>query len=140
MLALRLHLVKLSKKLVHFFSLHIVLTKLVLEHHERLLEVLYARVEVSGLETDQPKRQVALGGNNIVWPKFVFKEVLNFRNVLNGFMVVILIYGLVCHSSEPIFFCYVFLPNLNDFREEAPGLLDRLFVSEKLTHVIVRAA
>ena len=104
------------------------------------MEVLHTRVEVSSLEADQPERQVALGSDDIVRPKFVFKEILNFRNVLDGFVVVVLVYGLVCHSSEPIFFCYVFLPNLNDFGEEAPGLLDRLFVSEKLTHVVVRAA
>jgi hypothetical protein len=124
MLTLGLHLVKVAKKLVYFFGLHIVLAKLVLEHHERLLEVLNTRVEVASLEADQPKSQVTLCGNNVVWAEFIFKEVLNFRNVLDCFHVVVLVYWLIGGVPIQISFCYVFLPNLNDLREEAPSLLD----------------
>lgn len=140
MLALRLHLVKVAEKVVHFFRLHIVLTKLILENHQRFLEVLDARVEVSCFEADQTKGQVTLGCDNVVRSKFIFKEVFDLRNVLDRLMVVILVYWLVCRSSEQVFFCYIFLPNLNDFGEETSSFLDRLFVSEKLAHIIVRAA
>jgi len=138
MLTLILHLVKVTKEVVNFFSLHIVFAKLVLEYHERLLKILNARVKVSRLEADQTKCQVALSCDNVIRSKLILKEVFNFWNVLNGLVIVVLVYRLVCNSSEQISLCYVFFPNLNNFGEERSGFLNWFFVSEKLTHVIVR--
>ena len=138
MLALILHLIKVTKEIVYFFSLHIVFPELILEHHKRFLEVFNARVKVSRLEADQTKCQVALSCDNVIRSKLILKEVFNFWNVLDGLVIVVLVYRLVCNSSEQISLCYVFFPNLNNFGEERSGFLNWFFVSEKLTHVIVR--
>ena len=69
--------IKGAKQVLNLLCTHVVLTKLRLVDHVRLLEVLEAGLAVAVLEADERERQIDLGRGDVVCALLVFKEGLD---------------------------------------------------------------
>jgi len=87
--------------------------------------------EVSSFETNETKSKISFGGCDVVWSKFIFKEVLDNLQMLNSFMIIILIYRWIHQILHilHVFVDYKVFPNRSNFLKNKPWLkeVDLLF-------------
>ncbi len=127
------------QNVLHLLRLEVELAQLVLVHHQRLLQILHASVEVASLEADEPEGQVSLGSGNVFGIVLILEEVLDHLGVLVRLQVVVLVDGRL-RLHVHILLRDELLPNLDDLLVETLRLLHLVLLLEELPHVKVAAA